>query len=318
LHALVPAAGQLPAPLQNEASVAVLVDALQLGPLHITPDPGYVHAACVPLQVPAQVPLPAQAAWLARGAPVTKPQVPGVVPLQNSQDPLQAVLQQTPSTEQIPPTHSVPPPHGCPSRFLHAPLASQVLVPVQLSASAALLTATQVPGLAVLTQVRHVPPHATLQHTPSEQTPLWHSVPRAHAAPFALAAAPPAPAPPVAVPPVPLPPVAAPPVFAPPVLAPPRPPAPPVAAVVPAVPAAPPLPVTAPAPPVCEPLVPPETLPPLPASARASRLRPIGTAVATRELGGRLAGHHQRAGKQESHDPQGTTALHARHLPFEK
>jgi hypothetical protein len=250
--------------------VAVPVDALQLGPLHITPDPGYVHAAWVPLQVPAQVPLPAQAAWLARGAPVTKLQVPGVVPLQNSQDPLQVVLQQTPSTEQIPPTHSVPPPHGCPSRFLQAPLASQVLVPVQLSASSALLTATQVPGLAVLTQVRHCPLHARLQHTPPEQAPLWHSGPWAHAAPFAFAPAPPVPAPappvpgptpPVFAPPVPLPPVPAP---APPVFAPPRPPAPPLAAVAPAAPAAPPLPFTAPAPPVCEPPVPAPELPPLP------------------------------------------------------
>jgi hypothetical protein len=83
-----------------------------------------------------------------------------VLPLQYSHDPLQALLQQTPSA-QLPPMQSVPPVHACPIFFLQAPLASQVLDPVQVSGSSALVTATQVPPGPV--QDWHVPQDAAPQ-----------------------------------------------------------------------------------------------------------------------------------------------------------
>jgi hypothetical protein len=95
-----------------------------------------------------------------------KPQVPGELPLQYSHDPLQAVLQQTLSA-QLPPMHSVPAVHACPIFFLQAPLASQVLAPVQLSGSSAFVTATQVPPGPV--HDWHVPHEAKLQQWPSTQ-----------------------------------------------------------------------------------------------------------------------------------------------------
>jgi hypothetical protein len=80
--------------------------------------------------------------------------------LQFSHDPLQALLQQTVSA-QLPLTHSVPAVHVCPVFFLQAPLALQVLAPVQLSGSSAFVTATQVPPGPV--QDWHVPQDATVQ-----------------------------------------------------------------------------------------------------------------------------------------------------------
>jgi len=53
-------------------------------------------------------------------------------------------VQQTLS-RQLPVAQSVPAPQLCPGFFLHAPVASQVLLPVQVSASSALVTATHVP-----------------------------------------------------------------------------------------------------------------------------------------------------------------------------
>jgi len=114
--------------------------------------------------------------------------------------------------------------------------------PVPPQGERGVVTATQVPRLAVLTQDSHCPLQATLQQTPSEpHTPLAHSVPAPHAVPLVFAGAPPVPAP--------APPVAAPPVPAPPVPAPPR---PPLAAVVPAFP------------PTAEPPEPPAFAPPVP------------------------------------------------------
>jgi hypothetical protein len=46
---------------------------------------------------------------------------------------------------QVPETQSAPVVHVWPFFFLHAPVASQVFAPVQLSGSSALVTATQVP-----------------------------------------------------------------------------------------------------------------------------------------------------------------------------
>ena len=104
--------------------------------------------------------MPAQAGWPVFGLPVMKPQVPGELPLQYSHDPLQTLLQQTPSA-QFPPMHSVPVVHVCPIFFLQAPLASHVLDPAQLSESSALVTATQVPLGPV--QDWHVPHEAEMQ-----------------------------------------------------------------------------------------------------------------------------------------------------------
>ena len=109
----------------------------------------------LPLQVPAiravfesMHAAVAQAAWPERGAPLTLPQVPAaappVMPPQYSHDPLQAVLQQTPSAQLLE-THCVPAVQVWPFFFLQVPDASQVLAPVQLSASSALFTAVQVP-----------------------------------------------------------------------------------------------------------------------------------------------------------------------------
>jgi hypothetical protein len=53
-------------------------------------------------------------------------------------------VQHTPS-RQLPEAQSVLTPQPCPGFFLHTPKASQVLLPVQVSASSALVTATQVP-----------------------------------------------------------------------------------------------------------------------------------------------------------------------------
>jgi len=53
------------------------------------------------------------------------------------------------------------------------PLASQLCVPLQVSGSSALMTATQVPPPPV--QVRQVPQEAVPQQWPSTQLPLTHS-----------------------------------------------------------------------------------------------------------------------------------------------
>jgi hypothetical protein len=72
----------------------------------------------------------------------------------------QAVLQQTLLT-QLPLTQSVATLQACPDFFLHAPLALQLLVPLQLSESSAFVTATQVPPVPV--QAWHVPHDAVVQ-----------------------------------------------------------------------------------------------------------------------------------------------------------
>ena len=126
------------------------------------------------------------------------------------------------------------------------------------------VTATQVPRLAVLTHDSHWPLQAALQHTPSEpHTPLWHSPAAAQAVPLALAGAPPVPLP------------AAPPVFAPPEPpVPTEPPAcPPLPAEAPPVAFCPPLPTATP-PPVPAPPVPVAVIPPLPETPPVAPLVP--------------------------------------------
>lgn len=138
-------AGQAPFPSQLAARVAV--PAVQLAGRQFVLAPGKPQAVrVVPSHDPAQaVPAPAQAAWPVRGAPLTAAHVPLLaVSAQASHWPLHAALQQTPSA-QYPVTHAVAAVHGCPCLILHAPLASQALLPVQVSASSALVTATHVP-----------------------------------------------------------------------------------------------------------------------------------------------------------------------------
>ena len=55
----------------------------------------------------------------------------------------------------------MPTPHDCPAFFLQAPVASQLLVPLQLSASSAFVIATQVPPVPV--QAWQVPQEGTVQ-----------------------------------------------------------------------------------------------------------------------------------------------------------
>lgn len=75
---------------------------------------------------------------------------------------------------------------ACPCFVLQAPVPSQVLVPVQLSASSPFLTATQVPPEPV--QDWQVPQDAAAQHVPSTQAPLEHSPAPPHAVPLAFLA----------------------------------------------------------------------------------------------------------------------------------
>jgi hypothetical protein len=68
--------------------------------------------------------------------------------------------------------HSLGAVHACPSRFLHVPVASQVLVPVQESGSSALTTATQVPPAPVQAWQG---PQLWLQQKLSTQSPVAQS-----------------------------------------------------------------------------------------------------------------------------------------------
>ena len=107
--------------------------------------------------------------------------MPGVEPLQYWQAPLQALPQQTPSTQYVV-THCDPVVQVCPCFSLQAPLASQVLPPEQLSESSPLVTATQVPPAPV--QDWQLPHDAEPQHIPSTQAPLVHSPAPPQAVPF--------------------------------------------------------------------------------------------------------------------------------------
>ena len=151
-HGVVVAAGQAPAPLQPAA--LVVVPLVQLEARQLVPAPGKVQVPSVP-QLPAQ----------------------GAVPPQ-------AVRQQTPLAAQLPVEQLVPAVHVCPGFDLQAPLASQMLVPMQLPGSSAFLMATQVPPAPV--QAWQVPHDGEPQQTPSTQLPLVHSVPAMQAVPPAF------------------------------------------------------------------------------------------------------------------------------------
>ena len=144
--------GQLPAP-SHEAAL-VVVPLVQLDARQLVAAPGKVQAPVVP-QLPAQ----------------------GAVPPQ-------AVRQQTPLAAQLPVEHWVPAVHVCPGFDLHAPLASHVLVPMQLLGSSAPLIATQVPPAPV--HAWQAPHEAEPQQKPSTQLPLVHSVPAVQVVPLAF------------------------------------------------------------------------------------------------------------------------------------
>jgi hypothetical protein len=97
---------------------------------------------------------------------------------------LQAVAQQTPSA-QFPDTQSAAAEHVCPVFFLQAPVALQLLTPMQLSGSSAFLMATQVPPEVQAWQAPH---DGEPQQNPSTQALLVHSAlpPAPHAIPFAF------------------------------------------------------------------------------------------------------------------------------------
>jgi hypothetical protein len=136
-------------------------------------EPGKTHDVDEPSQVLAQVPLPLQLPWPLRGVPAIVAQLPGVLPpvlsLQDWQVPLQAALQQTPST-QLPPMHwslavQVEP---LPRFAVHVPLKQR---PLTQSASAA-----QVDALHALAEAQTTPPVQALA-AGVEQTPAPLHVP---------------------------------------------------------------------------------------------------------------------------------------------
>ena len=142
----------------------------------------------VPSQVPPQVPEPAQAVCPLRGAPLTATQVPGPEDsAQASQAPAQAVLQQTPSAQK-PLTHWLAAVHACPAFSLQAPVASHDFVLVQLFASSALVTATQMPPPPV--HAWQVPHEAVPQQAPSTHAPLAQSAAAVQVCPLAFLQAP--------------------------------------------------------------------------------------------------------------------------------
>jgi hypothetical protein len=133
-------------------------------------------------QVPAasQVRVPLQVS--ASSALATVPQVPVELAHVWHEAP-QAVLQQCRSAQR-PVTQSVPTAQVWPCLVLQAPVESQVSVPMQLSGSSALVTATQVPPPPV--QAWHFPQAETPQQWPSMQDPDMHAVPAEHAPPFVI------------------------------------------------------------------------------------------------------------------------------------
>jgi hypothetical protein len=177
-------AGHAPFPSQPAASVAV--PPVQLADRQEVLAPGQAHVVrFVPSQLPPQlVPAPPQAACPVRGAPVTAVHVPLLVASpHDSQAPEHAALQQNPSAQK-PLPHWLAAVHACPPFILHMPVASQLFVPLQLSASSALFTATHVPPPPV--QAWQAPHEAIPQQCPSTQFPLVQSTAPAHVCPLAF------------------------------------------------------------------------------------------------------------------------------------
>src|SRR5262249_50832701 len=105
-------------------------------------------------------------------------QVPGAS-AQASHCAVHAVLQHTPSTQNVD-AHSAPAKHASPFFFLQAPAALQLLVPVQLSGSGALVIFPHAPRLPATLHAWQVPHTGASQHTPSTQYPDAHAEPSAH------------------------------------------------------------------------------------------------------------------------------------------
>jgi len=128
--------GHEPLPSHDAASTAM--PELQDGSRHVVPLPGYVQAAgWIPSQVPAQTePSEAQAVRALRGPPATGVQVP-TLPLsaQASHWPVQAVSQQTPSTQCCDP-HWFAPPQACPGASSGTQTPAEHQVPFAQSESA--------------------------------------------------------------------------------------------------------------------------------------------------------------------------------------
>jgi len=127
----------------------------------------------VPLQVPAQAPLPVQAVRPARGwAPaLSVVHVPSALATsQASQVPVQALSQQVPSAHVVPATHAVVELQACPFLALHAPVASHV--PVQrLVGSSKPLSGAQVWSAV---QVMQLPEQSVAaQHPPADKSTHW-------------------------------------------------------------------------------------------------------------------------------------------------
>jgi hypothetical protein len=97
-HGWVDKEEQLPAPLHERASVAIPL--VQEAAPQLVSAPWYAHDALWPLQVPAQIPEPAQGVWLGAGAPVTLLHVPGLVGRAHDwHEPVQGESQHTLSTQ---------------------------------------------------------------------------------------------------------------------------------------------------------------------------------------------------------------------------
>ena len=114
----------------------------------------------------------------------TRVQVPGIA-VQTSQPPEQAVLQQRPSEHSPLAQVAAPPEHDCPFLSLHAPVASQVLVPVHCGLSSAFLMAVQVPSAPDWLQLKHAVMQLVSQQFPSTQLPVRHWAAAVHAVPLA-------------------------------------------------------------------------------------------------------------------------------------
>ncbi len=118
-----------------------------------------------------------------RGAPVIREHVPALPDSLHAWHwPVQAELQHTPSA-QNPVAQSAATLHDWPCFFLQAPLASQVLAPLQPLGSSAFLMATQVPPAPV--QDWQAPHDADAQQKLSTHAPL-HSEASLQALPLAF------------------------------------------------------------------------------------------------------------------------------------
>src|SRR5205085_9088926 len=127
---------------------------LQDGSRHVVPLPGYVQAAgWIPSQVPAQTePSEAQAVRALRGPPATGVQVPALpLSAQASHWLLQAVSQQTPSTQCCDP-HWFAPPQVWPGASSGTQTPAEHQVPLEQSESA-----LQLPVHAVGPQLKGAP-----------------------------------------------------------------------------------------------------------------------------------------------------------------